>query len=83
MRKLRRPLTDGPRPDAALLNVHLRGAVSFPVADDLIRREVPFLFVTGNDAFVRQHYPTIPAHPKPSHMPLLLRALSDLLSRQA
>ena len=66
-----------------MLNVHFRGAVFFPVADDLIRREVPFLFVTGSDAFVRQHYPTIPAHPKPSHMPLLLRALGDLLSRQA
>ena len=72
-------LADGPKPDAALLNVYLRGAESFPVADDLIKRGVPFLFVTGNDAFVRQRYPTIPVHPKPSDMPLLLKALSLLV----
>ena len=33
--------------DAALIDVNLRGEMSFPLADELLAREVPFLFVTG------------------------------------
>ena len=68
--------------DAALLNVNLRGEASFPVADALIERGVPFLFVTGNDAFVRERYPRVPRHPKPAHMPVLIEALGQLLHEQ-
>lgn len=65
----------GERIDAALVNVFLRGELSFPVANELVKRRVCFLFVTGNDSFVRQHYPDIPVHPKPSDMPKLIQAL--------
>jgi DNA-binding response OmpR family regulator len=33
--------------DLAILDVNLDGRVSFPVADVLLRRGVPFLFATG------------------------------------
>lgn len=68
-----------PRLDGALLNVHLRGAVSFPVADRLNRRGVPLLFVTGNDVFARERYPAVTCLPKPFDMPRLVEALSALL----
>ncbi len=74
-------LRSSQRFDAALINVHLRGEASFDVADALIARKIPFLFVTGNDGFVKQHYPDVPAHPKPSDMPVLIKALGDLLAR--
>jgi hypothetical protein len=41
---------------------------------------VPFLFVTGNDAFVRDHFPGVPAIPKPYDMPEIVAALELLLS---
>jgi CheY-like chemotaxis protein len=34
-------------PDAALLDVSLAGTKSFPIADELKRRGIPFLFLTG------------------------------------
>lgn len=64
--------------DAALLNVHLRGELSFPVADRLSRLKIPYIFVTGNDAFVREHFPDVPSHPKPSDMRTLVKALALL-----
>ncbi len=67
------------RIDAALMNVNLRGELSFPVADALNKRRVPFLFVTGNDRFVSERYPQIPRHPKPAHMPTLIEALGELI----
>ncbi|UYN95221.1 MAG: response regulator [Enhydrobacter sp.] len=33
--------------DAALLDIHLRGELVFPVADELAARGVPFVFVTS------------------------------------
>ncbi len=36
--------------DAALLDVNLNGAESYPVAEELRRREVPFVFATGYGA---------------------------------
>ena len=65
--------------DAALLNVNLRSEASFPVIDALTERRIPFLFVTGNDEFVRERYPDIPYHPKPADMPVLIATLAELL----
>jgi DNA-binding response OmpR family regulator len=35
--------------DAAVLDVNLEGAYSFPIADRLADRAIPFMFVTGYD----------------------------------
>lgn len=37
--------------DAAILNVDLRGVAVFPLADALIERGIPFLFLTGYGQF--------------------------------
>lgn len=36
--------------DAALLDVHLHDEVSYPVADALLKRGVPFVFLSGHAA---------------------------------
>jgi DNA-binding response OmpR family regulator len=36
--------------DLALLDVNIRGEMSFAVADALLQRNVPFIFLTGYDA---------------------------------
>lgn len=33
--------------DVAVLDVNLNGTQSYPVADELLRRDVPFVFATG------------------------------------
>ena len=72
-------IDSGQQIDAAIINVFLRGAVSFPVADALVARGIPFLFVTGDDAFVRQHFPNVPCEPKPADMWKIVQSLKLLL----
>lgn len=52
-------LSDGCRPDAAALDVNLGGELVYPVADLLLRRGVPFVFLTGYD---RSSLPPAYAH---------------------
>lgn len=63
-----------------LINVVLRGETTSPIADALIARNIPFMFVTGNEAFVHEHYPNVPIHPKPSNLALLVRDLERLIT---
>lgn len=43
-------LSDGPLPDVALLDLNLNGTPSDPVADHLVKRGVPIIFVSGYGA---------------------------------
>jgi DNA-binding response OmpR family regulator len=38
--------------DLALLDINIRGEMSFPIADALLARNVPLIFLTGYDADV-------------------------------
>jgi CheY-like chemotaxis protein len=40
-------LLDASRPDAAIIDVRLETEDSYPVADRLVRENVPFMFATG------------------------------------
>jgi CheY-like chemotaxis protein len=44
-------LGEGPRPDAAILNVNLGGEMAYPLADALRAQGIPFVFATGYDAW--------------------------------
>ena len=61
------------RAEVAILDVRIRGHQSFPIADSLISREVPFVFLTGYDRdcfpqrFLDRHI-----YQKPSRTGLLL-----------
>jgi len=42
-----RALADGPLPDAAIVDINLRGVCSLAVAEELKRHRIPFAFTTG------------------------------------
>ena len=63
--------------DAALLDVNLQGRNSFPVADALAARAVPFVFATGYGALgLREDLRDRPVLVKPFKLPDLGRVLS-------
>lgn len=43
------------RLNGAILDIHLRGEPNFSLADDLLARNVPFVFSTGYDASMIPH----------------------------
>ena len=64
--------------DVAVLDVNLNGEMSYPIADALAARGVPFVFVTGYDKDrMLDGYRNFPVLQKPFHR----MALSDTLAR--
>ena len=62
--------------DAAVLDINLRNELVYPVADTLIERSVPIVFVTGYDELLLQRsYINLPRCPKPLDKEALLRVL--------
>jgi len=57
----------GARPlDGAILDINLRGELVYPVADALLNRSVPFVFVTGyTRRQIDQRYAAVPTLAKP------------------
>jgi chemotaxis family two-component system sensor kinase Cph1 len=71
--------------DAALLDVDLNGEYSWPVADMLVSRDIPFAFTTGFQAkmVVPERFAHTPAVNKPYRQDALLATLSGLLKGAA
>jgi CheY-like chemotaxis protein len=68
-------------PDAAVLDVNLNGQKSYPVADALLARGVPFLFATGyHRDSVMNGYRSFPQLQKPFKRSELSDALAKLLT---
>jgi CheY-like chemotaxis protein len=67
--------------DAAVLDINLNGQKSYPVADALVARSVPFLFATGygRDS-VMNGYRSFPLLQKPFRPSELAAALAKLLT---
>jgi CheY-like chemotaxis protein len=67
--------------DAAVLDVNLNGQMSYPIADALAARGVPFVFSTGNDKDrLLDGYRTFPVLQKPFHRSELGDTLAKLLT---
>ena len=67
--------------DAAVLDVNLNGQMSYPIADTLAARGVPFVFSTGYDKdTMLDAYRTFPVLQKPFHRSILSDALAKLLA---
>lgn len=74
-------LLDDDRLDAAVLDVNLEGAASYPIADRLTDRQVPYLFVTGYDDWaLPDSYRQVPRITKPFTMPTVLAAIEQLVA---
>lgn len=68
--------------DAAVVDVNLNGRESYPVADALAVRGVPFAFSTGySDEGMRDAYRDRPVLRKPYQQEGLVRILAGLLDR--
>ena len=67
--------------DAALLDINLNGDTSFPVADVLRERGIPYAFVTGyGRQMVPHQFSDAPVLTKPYARGDLIRILSDIAS---
>lgn len=67
--------------DAAVVDVNLHGERSYPVADALAAREIPFVFATGyGDADFAKRYPDRPVLAKPYKPDDLIATLSALIA---
>lgn len=65
-------------PDAAVLDVNLGGETSIPVAEELTRRKVPFVFATGygDSSMIPPALASVPIVRKPCDAETLLSALA-------
>lgn len=67
----------GAAPDAAVLDINLDGEDSYPVADVLIARDIPFMFSTGySKTSVHDEY----AHFQLLQKPYSIQEISDALT---
>jgi DNA-binding NtrC family response regulator len=70
--------------DAAVLDVNLNGEMSYPIADALSARGVPFVFVSGYDKNrILDVYQSFPVLQKPFHRSELSDILAKLLTPKA
>jgi CheY-like chemotaxis protein len=75
-----RLVTSGQRIDAAVLDVNVHGGTTYPIADALRSRGVPFLFATGyDDGHLLPAYSDVPRCRKPLNWRGLITSLSDLV----
>ncbi len=66
--------------DAAILDINLNGAMSYPVAEILVRRQIPFIFATGYGPEGADHkFPDAPSLEKPFERDDLGEALASIL----
>jgi DNA-binding response OmpR family regulator len=67
-------------PAAAILDVNIQGGTSFPIADALTAKGLPFIFLTGRDYdTLPPPYSGCPTLKKPASRHELLSALSKML----
>lgn len=73
-------IESGPAPDVAILDVNLSGTLSYPVADLLSERGIPFVFSTGYGRQERMRRYASPVLQKPFSLNDLRRTLDGLLA---
>ena len=68
--------------DVAVLDINLEGARSYPVAEMLDARDVPYLFVTGYDEWaLPERFRDAPRLAKPFHMNMVIDEIARLVVR--
>lgn len=67
--------------DFAVLDINIRGTMVYPLADELLRRGVPFIFLTGyGRADLPPRFSTTPRVPKPYEPRALLQEVERCMS---
>jgi CheY-like chemotaxis protein len=76
-------LADGALIDAAVLDVNLQGQMAFPIASQLRRRGIPFVFATGYDCrVIPSEYRNVPCWEKPLDALSMARSLRELVANR-
>ncbi len=71
-------LEDG-APDLGILDINLKGDISFAVADAMAERNLPFVFATGYDeGTIPERHAARPRWQKPFDADELMKALAEL-----
>jgi CheY-like chemotaxis protein len=74
-------LVDTESIDVALLDINLAGQQSFPVADQLLERGIPFVFASGyGDEGIPPQFDGVPVLQKPYDSQALKQALATALA---
>lgn len=74
----------GARVDAAVLDINVKGMLSFDLADRLRRRGVPFCFATGYDGeILPERFSQVLRIEKPFDGPELIKELVQFCGREA
>lgn len=69
--------------DGAILDVNLEGATSYPIADKLAERDVPYLFLTGYDGWsLPERYRAAPRIAKPFQIGAVLKTIEGLMTKE-
>jgi DNA-binding response OmpR family regulator len=70
--------------DLAVLDINIRGTMVYPLADQILERGIPFLFLTGYvGADLPERLADFPRLPKPYEARLLLREVQRLILAHA
>jgi CheY-like chemotaxis protein len=69
-------ITDATELDGAVLDLNLGGEMSYPVADALVERDIPFVFTTGYDKLnIAPRFSQVVRCEKPVEISKIARAL--------
>lgn len=75
-------LVDNSAVDAAIIDVNLAGALSYPLADRLAANDVPYVFLTGYDGWaLPEAYRSVPRLSKPCFIDKVVATLGKLMTR--
>ena len=70
-------------PEVAVLDMRLGDDTSFPIADELARRGVPFVFATGTGGDIPPPHQGRPVFTKPISDFIIIKALANALGKAA
>lgn len=68
--------------DAVVLDLNVKGELAFEFADELVRRNIPMVFVTGYNPFIiPERFADVPLSPKPISAKQLIEMLAIAVGR--
>ncbi len=76
-------LAEDEKVDIAVLDVNLAGSNSYPLADRLAQRKIPYMFLTGYDGWsMPEEYQDAPRISKPFCVTQVIQMIEELLERR-
>lgn len=65
--------------DVAVIDIKLHDSLAYPIADELLRQNIPFVFATGySSEVIPERFRHVTRIEKPYHLPDLVRELAEV-----